>query len=102
MKKSMAEVKAKNADGVEQVVATVEFVEAATLEELVEEFGSEKAVVEFALRQAKQDAMNKARADWANGGKKAAKEAKINELAERVKNGDITAIDEIRKLVLQK
>ena len=98
MKRDKIIVKAnvKQADGSmkEQEVARVDgVIVEATLDELLEVFTDEE-VASLALRQHKQDCANKAREDWRNGGKKAARDAHVATMsaqyAERLQRGEMT------------
>ena len=85
MKRDKIIVKAnvKQADGSmkEQEVARVDgVIVEATLDELLEVFTDEE-VATLALRKHKQDCANKAREDWRNGGKKAARDAHVAEMS---------------------
>lgn len=101
MKRDTIIVKAnvKQADGSmrEQEVARVGgVIVEATLDELLEHF-TEDEVASLALRQHKQDCANKAREDWRNGGKKAARDERVATMsaqyAERLQRGEMSATE---------
>jgi len=112
--KKIQQVKAKPNEGDnrpvdkngEAIVATVEVLDLETVKDwdealdwLVSHYTTVETVVRNFVRQDTQDVANAARADYKTGGDRAAREARIDALTQRLLAGDVSAAGELKELM---